>query len=87
MPINIETWFQDRELNHCPKHFTTANTPVTIESKQWILEKLRGRFYIQTGSGAAHNFTAINRPFKITENNIPSFEDPEEATLYELTWS
>lgn len=71
LTINIETWLTDRELSYCPKHFVKANTPLFDKSKIWILERLHGRFYIQNDHLSF----------------IPFFEDPEEAMLYELTWS
>ena len=76
--INLHTWFCDRELNFCPKHFVMASTPITEESKQWILERLTGRFYLQTHGAGTYTFA---------RDEIPYFEDPTEATLYELTWS
>jgi len=76
--INLHTWFCERELNFCPKHFVMASTPITEESKQWILERLTGRFYLQMNSTG---------PYTFAKNEIPCFEDPTEATLYELTWS
>jgi hypothetical protein len=69
--INLETWFTERELSVNPKHFTKTSTPLTFESKAWILEKLHGRFSTYSKS--------INEPF-------PAFEDPKEAVFYELTW-
>jgi hypothetical protein len=91
--VNITTWFGERELDFCPKHFVKTVTPVTTESKLWILERLTGRFYIQSHS----NFLSpmkLNLPasqsrtmlYKTTEE-VPYFENPAEATLYELTWS
>jgi len=70
--INLDTWFTERELDINPPHFTKANTPLTKESKVWILEKLHGRFSL-----------AINANGMV---GCPSFEDPKEAVFYELTW-
>jgi len=75
MKINLHTWFQEREMEHCPIHFVQANTPISIESKIWILERLKGRFFIEQTISFSDN------------SHVPWFEDPEEATLYELTWS
>jgi|688.fasta_scaffold2303217_2 hypothetical protein len=75
MQINLHTWFQNRELEHCPIHFVQAQTPITSESKIWVLERLKGRFYIEPSLSFADRLP------------VPYFEDPEEATLYELTWS
>ena len=72
--INLYTWFSDRELSFVPEHFVRSNTPITSESKEWILEKLTGRF------------TILNAPGAFLSNMVPSFEDPKEAVFYELTW-
>lgn len=69
--INIHTWFIDREVTPCPNHFTRTNTPLTLESKIWIQEKLFGRFYINS---------------ELFSHHTPSFEDPKDAIFYELTW-
>jgi hypothetical protein len=58
-----------------------TKTPITNESKKWIYEKLTGRFSIIPVTG-----------FYITDttdfnSKFPAFEDPSEATFYELTWS
>lgn len=77
--INLYTWFTDRELNYCPKHFVMTNTPVTSESREWVLEKLSGRF------------ATVAQPFDYISSNFPNvriaFENPKEAVFYELTWS
>jgi hypothetical protein len=70
--INLHTWFMDRELDFVPSHFVKSNTILTDESKQWILEKLVGRFAI------------TERGFLSTL--APAFEDPKEALFYELKW-
>ena len=72
--INLHQWFIDRELNFVPDHFVKSNTPINIESKAWILEKLRGRFA----------FSGTNVSF--LDNVYPYFEDPKEAVFYELTF-
>lgn len=88
LSINIDTWFSDRELNYCPKHFVMANTPLTQESKIWVLERLHGRFYIQQGYWKSWRSNATTtKPIVPSMENVPYFENPEEATLYELTWS
>ena len=78
LKINIDTWNKVRELNFCPKHFVAATTPLTDEAKLWVLERLHGRYYIGLNS---HRNTIFDNIVKIY------FEDPQEATLYELTWS
>jgi len=78
MNINVDTWHKEREVDYCPKHFTPTTTPLTDESKLWVLERLHGRYFI-----------ALNGPRRsIFETHISIyFEDPQEAVLYELTWS
>jgi hypothetical protein len=44
--INLHTWFITRELEFAPEHFTTCTTQTTVEARDWILEKLTGRFVI-----------------------------------------
>ena len=44
MNINPLHWFSNREIEYTPKHFTLAKTPLTEESKLWILNTLIGRF-------------------------------------------
>ena len=77
--INLYTWFTDRELNYIPKHFVMANTTLTTESREWVLEKLSGRF------------ATVSHPFDYNTNNFPNvriaFENPKEAVFFELTWS
>lgn len=79
--VNPIIWFTEREVTYPPIHFVSAVTPLTAESKQWVLDNLLGRFSI----------TPINifDLILLTEDNIGSisFEDPKEATLYELKWS
>jgi hypothetical protein len=73
--INLMTWYANRELDFCPKHFIKATTPLTDDSKLWIYEKCVGRFYTD----------AEDSLFLFGETVY--FEDPQEAVLYELTWS
>ena len=46
--INLNQWFIERELMWAPEHFTACTTPANSEARTWILEKLRGRFHINT---------------------------------------
>jgi hypothetical protein len=70
--INLYTWFMNREVNPCPEHFVKSNTELSDESKIWIYEKLSGRFSL---SGS-----------ELFIGQCPSFENPKEAMMYELTW-
>lgn len=77
--IDPRLWFCERELSYPPRHFISATTKVNEESKQWVLEKLRGRFAV----------TRNNDDFfgSINYLGIISFEDPSEAMMFELKWS
>jgi hypothetical protein len=76
------TWFSERELKYTPRHFVISNTSLTAESKDWILKNLRGRF-------SCVHWVNENQPNILFDSlhGRPAFEDPREATLYELTWS
>jgi hypothetical protein len=74
------TWFSERELYYTPKHFTVTSHPCTPESKQWVLDKLSGRFSV-TYPKVSSNILEILTPSCI------AFEDPQEALFYELRWS
>jgi hypothetical protein len=78
LTINIDTWSKSREISYCPKHFVSTTTPLTEESKIWVLERLHGRYHIGL------NYLRNN----IFDSTLSIyFEDPQEAVLYELTWS
>ena len=76
--IDPYVWFSKREVDFYPKHFVLATTPLTSESKQWVLDNLKGRYCIvQTDQ-------IFLVPYYL--GNI-AFEDPADATFYELKWS
>ena len=79
--INLMTWFSDRQINFCPKHFVFVKIPITDESHNWIIDRLSGRFHIS----ADPNQSSSSILFDVDE--YPSFEDPQEAMLFQLTWS
>jgi hypothetical protein len=70
--INLHTWYSNRELDFVPEHFIVSKTPITDESRNWILEKLVGRFAIMSSTT------------DIFFTSFPAFEDPKEAIFYEL---
>lgn len=78
-------WYGERKLNFTPNHFVFSNTQVTNESLSWVLNKLKGRFSIESKIqdtpwsdwGVSVNYTV----------QCIAFEDPKEAVLFELTWS
>ncbi len=76
--VNPIIWFADREVAYPPAHFITANTKITSESKQWVQDHLIGRYAI-----------IPTVPDWVSEDYIGmiSFEDPKEATIFELKWS
>ena len=76
--VNPMVWFAEREMPYPPGHFVAAPTPVTLESKQWVLDNLIGRFSISISSVHVYDFEIIG---------TISFEDPKEAMLFELKWS
>lgn len=72
-------WFSQRQVEYPPAHFIKTTTPLTNESKQWVLNNLRGRFSIIIN--VSNFFSTLDSLGTI------SFEDPSEATMYELRWS
>lgn len=76
--IDPGTWFGEREISHAPKHFVVAKTPLTDQSKKWVIDTLKGRYCVIT------DFHYIQ--FENVIGQI-AFEDPEEVIFYELRWS
>ena len=74
------TWFSERELTYTPKHFIVTSHPCTLESKQWVLDKLTGRFSITYP-------TISTSIIELISPSCIAFEDPHEAVFYELKWS
>jgi len=86
MSVNPLHWFGNREMEYTPKHFTLAKTPLTEESKLWILNTLVGRFSVYHADGMdRHDSLTVYVSYNILGR--PAFEDPTEAVFYELTWS
>ena len=77
--IDPVVWFTERQLDYPPVHFVTVHTPLTEESRQWVLNKLRGRFAV--------TIDTTDFLFNLESLGCISFEDPKEATLFELKWS
>ena len=83
--INPLLWFGEREIKtHVPPHFVKCESPLTEKSKLWVITKLQGRYSISIGSD--NNDTDTLTYLFIDEEYI-YFEDPAEATFYELRWS
>lgn len=74
MKIHPVNWYTNRELSFCPKYFTKCNAELTTEARFWVYENLIGRYCIMSNES-------------IFDPDIIYFEDPYEATLFELRWS
>jgi hypothetical protein len=83
--IDPITWYGQREVDFTPVHFTVTNTPLTMESKLWILQNLSGRFSV-ISKHDTDNILYSTMALQILDG-VPAFEDPKEATMYELKWS
>ena len=79
--LNTSTWYTERELSYCPKHFVKASTALSQDRYIWIQEKLHGRYYV------AKNLANDLESILSDRNDFPFFEDPQEAVYYELVWS
>lgn len=80
MNINLMTWFTERRLDYLPKHFVRTNASLDDKRHLWILEKCTGRYYV----GEPHD---DENWVSLFLDETVYFEDPQEAVLYELTWS
>jgi len=82
--FNPLLWYGTRKLKVVPNHFIKAPTLLNTESKQWIQDKLIGRYSIVSKTiEVPHDIlTIIN-----TDLELVYFEDPKELTLYELYWA
>lgn len=76
--VDPVVWFAERQLEYPPAHFVHATTLLTDQSKQWVMNNLRGRYAIIT---TFNDFLSLSTLGKI------AFEDPSEATMFELRWS
>lgn len=76
-----EVFLKTRELDICPPHFTKATTPIHNESLIWVKNKLRGRYSLVIRHDSDMNNFIFSQVLNIF------FEDPSEATIYELRWS
>lgn len=79
--MNPCVWFGDRALSSIPRHFVKAPTPLTMDSREWVLTQLKGRYSI----------TEVSNIEEVTSLDVLKtyifFEDSAEAMLYELRWS
>lgn len=82
MNVNPLLWFGEREVKSTPPHFTKCPTPLSEKSKTWVMSKTQSRYSIVLGNDGSEDPLAI-----FTDAYFVYFEDPKEATLYELRWS
>jgi len=88
LELDTLTWFSERQLSFKPKHFVVTKTPATEVSKQWIFDKLKGRFtFVQVEETISAMDMGGSYDLFSSLDSYPAFEDPAEATFYELTWS
>lgn len=81
MNINLHTWFAQRRVEFLPKHFVATKTPLDDAKHIWILEKCVGRYYVGKNKEDDDDWLSL------FNEERAYFEDPQEAVLYELTWS
>ena len=83
--LNVYTWFSNRELSYIPAHFIVVDTIISTESKQWILEKLTGRFCLVDIHNSPTDSTEVSYPWHFGYS--PAFENSIEATYFQLIWN
>lgn len=80
--MNPYVWFGDRLVSPIPRHFVRTTTPLTEDSKEWVLISLKGRYgLIEYDSSSDLNNLSLDWKTFIY------FEDSAEAMLYELRWA
>ena len=77
--FNPLVWFGERELSHVPPHFVKTSSPLTDEALVWIQTSLSGRYAYSSHSNIEN--------FIFESHRYVYFENPAEATMYELRWS
>ena len=80
LELDINTWFTERAVKDNPIHFVKADTPLNHSSLIWVLETLKGRYYIGEER-------SINDLFGFNTVSYIYFEDPTEAMYFDLRWS
>jgi hypothetical protein len=81
MNVDPLIWFQERELPFVPNHFIKCPTPTTNKSREWITNKITGRFcFSETNS--SDDFVTM-----ISLIRFVYFENERDAMLYELIWA
>lgn len=83
--LNQAEIFCERKLDFCPDHFVKCKTPLSKDSYSWIINNLTGRYAFNPVDSYSGMMAATKEQgFYLC---TPAFEDPAEATFYELTWS
>lgn len=82
--IDPLVWFSKREIKPTPKHFIRAQTPVTNESKLWVMTKLKGRYSFNYHFNDKFDLLTVGTSFT---NDYIFFEDPKDVMIYELRWA
>lgn len=83
--INPLLWFGEREVKtHVPPHFIKCESQLTEKSKLWVMTKLQGRYSICIGQDNDDNNSIT---YIFADKHFIYFEDPAEATFYELRWA
>jgi hypothetical protein len=86
--INPLLWFSEREIKtHVPPHFIKCESPLTEKSKLWVITRLQGRYSISVDTGSKEDDNIGNITYLFIDQEHIYFEDPAEATFYELRWS
>jgi thiamine phosphate synthase YjbQ (UPF0047 family) len=80
LELNIDEWFKERKLTTCPPYFVRATAPLSENAKDWIRERLVGRYAFVPISNEKSRYS-WNQIYTV------AFENPNEATMYELIWS
>jgi hypothetical protein len=84
MNVNPLLWFGEREVKLTPPHFTKCPTPLTEKSRNWVMSKTQSRYSICQGQEDDEDDKLA---FIFEDKHYIYFEDPVEATVYELRWS
>jgi hypothetical protein len=77
--IKPEDWYNTRELDFIPKHFTLLPYPIrrSTEVLNWIIHNTTGRYAFGTKLVTENN--------KLVSKDVLGFEDPAEATYFALS--
>lgn len=74
-------WFGEREVTPVPRHFVATSVPVDNEILNWVHNNLKGRFSYGVRRDSIDSFDVT------IHIDYFYFEDPAEATFFELRWA